>query len=427
MRIALLANASNNHTVRWAKFFASQGHQTLLLSDTPASLAIAGVKVVSPKMDLATRFVAFKLTGSEYANNRFKYRAYTKPMEEFRPEVVVAMEALSYGPVLPHWEGSPRVLVPWGSDVLVWARKGGEARGLVEGAIAAADCLTANAPGMEADLFAGLDARPAAIDLFAWGCDTNIFSRGDGSARTDARRALGLPLEPRIVLSPRNATNHLGAGMIVESWLVAKQTGHLGGDLLVVLRGSAGQDEWDALQRHAARLGDSASIRFVGDYADASRMAYFMRASDAFVSFPETDFFAVTIMEGMARSEERRSWRRCRRTGVRWRRSRSSATRSGRSWRTRARCPAWSGRSSAGRGSGRGGTEQSGSSTRRGRCGWGTSGGTRGGWRTCSRRRGAPLRRGGGSPRPGGPTCGSRGRAGPAGSWPCGRRSRFRP
>lgn len=300
MKIALLANATNNHTVRWAKYLASAGHQTLILSDTPASLAIAGVKVATPKMDLATRFVAFKLIDSEFGNNRFKYRAYMRPMEEFRPDIVVAMEALSYGPVLAHWDGTPRVLMPWGSDILVWARKASAARELVEQAISAADCLTANAPGMETELFAGLKSRPASMKLFAWGCDTNIFSRGDGAARTDARRALSLPLDARIVLSPRNATNHLGAGMIVESWMVARRTSLPPTDLLVLLRGSAPEPEWNALQQHAARLGDASSIRFVADYADASRMAYHFRASDAFISFPETDFFAVSIMEGMA-------------------------------------------------------------------------------------------------------------------------------
>ena len=221
-------------------------------------------------------------------------------MEEFGPDIVVAMEALSYGPVLSHWEGTPRVLMPWGSDILVWARKAAAARELVEQAIAAADCLTANAPGMETELFQGLRARPASMNLFAWGCDTNIFSRGDASARTDARRALSLPLDARIVLSPRNATNHLGAGMIVESWHVARKTGHVGKDILLVLRGSAPEHEWNALQQHSSRLGEAGAIRFVGDYADSSRMAYYFRASDAFVSFPETDFFAVTIMEGMA-------------------------------------------------------------------------------------------------------------------------------
>lgn len=294
MKIAILASAANNHTVRWAEFLARCAHEVLLLSDTSPKAPIRGVRVEHPEMSIATKILAYKITDHRVGNNRFKHRAYVPRILSFQPHFVIAMEALGYGPILPHIEAIPRVLMPWGSDMLVWPQQDATVRALVESAVSAADALTANAPGMEQSLFANIDARPACMKLFPWGCDTRTFCMGD---RAEARASLNIDPRARLVLSPRNATEHLGAHFIVNGWRRFTNARKPDGAQMIVLRGSAPSDEWAAVRA----LGqDQPAIRFVDEYLTPSQMATYYRAADAFISFPATDLFAVSLMEGMA-------------------------------------------------------------------------------------------------------------------------------
>jgi glycosyltransferase involved in cell wall biosynthesis len=66
---------------------------------------------------------------------------------------------------------------------------------------------------------------------------------------------------------------------------------------MIVLRGSASSDEWAKVRALGA---DQPSIRFVDEYLTPTEMVSYYRAADAFISFPATDLFAVSLMEGMA-------------------------------------------------------------------------------------------------------------------------------
>jgi len=294
LKIAILASAANNHTVRWAEFLARCAHEVLLLSDTSPRAPIRGVRVEHPEMSIATKILAYKITDHRVGNNRFKHRAYVPRILAFQPNFVIAMEALGYGPIIPHVENIPRVLMPWGSDMLVWPKDDPTLRELVESAVAAADALTANAPGMEQSLFEFIEARPSCMKLFPWGCDTRMFCTGD---RAEARAALNIEPTSRIVLSPRNATEHLGAHFIVEGWRQFINSRRSEGAGMIMLRGSAPSDAWAQVRALGA---EEPSIRFVDEYLTPAQMVTYYRAADAFISFPATDLFAVSLMEGMA-------------------------------------------------------------------------------------------------------------------------------
>lgn len=300
MRVALLATAENNHAARWAEFLARRGHEVLLLSDRPARRPLEGVRVECPRMGLFTKIVAFKLNDPQWGNNRFKYRAYLPHITRFRPDVVHAMEALGYGPILAHVKGAARVLTPWGTDVMDWPKRSPVARSLAESAIAAAHRITTNAPGLETELLEGFRVEPRRIHLFSWGIDLSVFRPAEGRARVETRAHLNVSAGARMLLSPRNAKPYWGVPLLVRGWLEWKRKRPALDAVLVVIRGSATDAEWADVGAIVAESPVAGTVRAVHRYLTPEEMAEVYAASDAFVSMPETDLLAMSVLEGMA-------------------------------------------------------------------------------------------------------------------------------
>lgn len=290
MKVAMLGHASNGHARRWARVFAEAGHDVHLLTERAPREPLAGVRVELVEPGLIENIRVFRLDGGPLAWNRHKHRTFAPRIARIAPDLVFAHEALGYGVVLPHVRGAAKVLMPWGSDVLVAPHDSPEARALVREALLAADVVTGNAPGLEDHLRTSLDAAAARMDLFAWGVDLSVFHP---EATRDAARieqACGTGALP-FLFAPRRFTRALGAEAMLDAWDAA---GLAEAAQLIVLGGG------EADPACLARARKTAGVVAIGRRLDAASMQVLYRKCCAAVSVPQSDFLALSVQEATA-------------------------------------------------------------------------------------------------------------------------------
>ncbi|MDK2973314.1 MAG: L-malate glycosyltransferase [Candidatus Sumerlaeota bacterium] len=294
MRIALLANAANRHTHRWATWLAARGHDVRVFSDeTPgAALEYGAVRVVPPEWSMLRLAYTFKIGASPYANNREKWHAYKRALRAWKPDVLHAHEALAYGPMLPHFPEFPRVLTPWGGDMASLGGSDAERAKLVLAACGAADVIATNAPGFEESWAAASGVEIECFHLFSWGVDLETFKRSDAQESKALLEKVAPSLNSGFVFSPRSAQRHYGIEAICEGWKRAET-----GLPLLVLRGGAREEEWRAVRE---RVGSDERVVLAEHVFSPREMALLYGASSAVLSVPERDLLSMTALEALA-------------------------------------------------------------------------------------------------------------------------------
>jgi glycosyltransferase involved in cell wall biosynthesis len=299
MKIGFLGSAAKIHFYRWSRWLAEHGHEVVLFSDVapPPEWEYGNVRLRQPEWNLWRNLLVFKLKGGPYANNREKWRAYRRVIDEERPDILHAHEALAYGPTLAHFPEYRRVLTPWGPDIELLDRSDGdpEARDLVRTACASADLITTNAPGLE-DHWARLTAQPSdKFRLFSWGVDLTIFHPQSREKQRALRERLRLPLDQPLIVSPRLAKPYYNIDTIMKAWAGATAAGQV----MVILRAGADDESWTALLALHREL-RTPSLHMVDELLNQQEMATLYSTCDAMVMVPKTDLVAASLVEGMA-------------------------------------------------------------------------------------------------------------------------------
>jgi len=131
------------------------------------------------------------------------------------------------------------------------------------------------------------------VDVNYWGCDLRRFTPG---SRVDARRRLSLPVDARIVLSPRAIQPLYNLHQIVESFPGVL---HHWPDALLVVIGRTDPEYEAEVTRRIGELGIGAQVRFCGLQKESQLPDYY-RASDVVVSMAGSEGFPNTLLEVMA-------------------------------------------------------------------------------------------------------------------------------
>lgn len=283
LRLVFVAHPNSIHVRRWTAWFARAGHQVTILDPTgvPPDAGLDGVAVRGVR--------ANRLPG--WLGRRAAMR---RALHELRPDVVHAHYLGRFG-----WSAAltgvrPLVVTPWGSDLLQ-VRRGQLRTRLWNGfALRRADLVTVSSEGMRrAAVAAG--ARPDRVRLVHHGVETARFTPGPPDPTVGARLA---PNGGPVILSPRTVRplyRHdviLAAVALVADSLPAAPT-------LVLSALGADPTTLDALrqQAEALRIGDRMRILDAVAHADLPDL---YRLADVVVSVPETDSFAVTLLEAMS-------------------------------------------------------------------------------------------------------------------------------
>lgn len=132
------------------------------------------------------------------------------------------------------------------------------------------------------------------VEVFDWGPDEEIFRPG---GRAEARAALGLPEEGRIVFSPRAMQPLYRIAEIAEAFALA-HAGDAGARLLLAtFRAQPGY--LDKVRRRCAELGLGGRVIFLPPQTPEG-MAACYRAADLCVSYPSSDGLPQSFLEAAA-------------------------------------------------------------------------------------------------------------------------------
>ncbi|HEY9899019.1 MAG TPA: glycosyltransferase [Pantanalinema sp.] len=134
-RLVLLADASNVHTVKWAREFAARAWDVHVLSLLPAE--IPGVEVHHLRPSMAGKVGYLSVVGAVRALVR-----------RLRPDLLHAHYATSYGLLGALASHRPFVISVWGSDVYAFPAKSPVHRALLSWNLRQADAVTSSSHAM---------------------------------------------------------------------------------------------------------------------------------------------------------------------------------------------------------------------------------------------------------------------------------------
>lgn len=171
-----------------------------------------------------------------------------------------------------------------------------------EQVVAEADALVASTAEESDDLVALYDADPERVHVVAPGVDLELFAPGGPDGRSEARRALGLPLDRRVVLFAGRVQPLKAPDVLVRALgVLAQRAGDgRGVPLLVVLGGPSGRPtavrELEAL---AATTGLADHVLFRPPVPRAE-LARWYRAADVVAMPSRSESFGLVAVEAQA-------------------------------------------------------------------------------------------------------------------------------
>lgn len=304
MKICYLSDALNPHTHRWASLFASFGHEVLLLSDFAPHTQppeLRNVKIVAPEWRTWEKILAFKLYPPPFGNNRWKYLPYRRALGSFKPDLIHGMEALFNGYTTARLLGDggpPRILMPWGNDIIHDPFQSERARQLVTFALNNVERIVGNFPEMPEHLQKNFGVPPEKVTAFPWGVNLKVFCRQEDDDNEKLRAELGIPPKAQIILSPRNFAPYWGIETIVQSIPhIVKENRNV---YFIFMTGSSDRQFLEQQQLWLKWRKCSHHVHIIERRLQAEEVAAMFNLADVFVSAPETDFLAQSVLEGMA-------------------------------------------------------------------------------------------------------------------------------
>jgi glycosyltransferase involved in cell wall biosynthesis len=291
MRICYLASAKSIHVKRWAQYFAQRGHEVHVISLMPSDAANIKIHVLE-KSKVRIKILSYAL------DSVLMFLKIRKLLREINPDIVHAHYVWDYGISGALIGFHPFVISVWGSDVLVVPKRSPVYRLIIASSLRRADMITTTAMYMGSYLEDEFDLPREKIIRIPWGVDLNIFRRGYKDEVKALKKELNIPKGAPVVISNRNMIPLYNIESIVEAAynVILKHPE----TVFIILRGYGHSTFEEKMEMKAEALGIAQNIRFIPDLLTPEEMTVFLNAADIFVSLPETDQFASSIMEGMA-------------------------------------------------------------------------------------------------------------------------------
>lgn len=283
LRLTFIAHPNSIHTRRWAAWFARAGNEVTILD--PVGVA------PEPGLEGVT---VWSVDTGELPGWLGRRAAMRRALGELRPDVVHAHYLARFG-----WSAAiagvrPLVVTPWGSDLLQVRRGQLRTRLWNRFTLRRADLVTVSSEGMRAAAMAA-GARSNHVRLVHHGVETRRFTPGPPDPAFVARVT---PDAGPVILSPRTIRPLYRHDVVLEAVAtVAARSANR--PTLVLSALGADPSTLEALRQRAGSLGIPDRLRIL-DAVAPEDLPDLYRLADVVVSVPETDSFAVTLLEAMA-------------------------------------------------------------------------------------------------------------------------------
>ncbi len=285
-RVLILADSSSNHTKRWVKATAERGHTVALFSlNTKGAEFYKDIDGVT----LYSHNIFGKLKDTK-TNGTFEKLNYLKPIfalkrcvREFKPDVVHAHYATSYG-LLGVLSGfHPLIISLWGSDAYLFPKVSIVHRKLLEFNFSKADCILSTSHCMAREVSSYTNKK---ITVTPFGVDEKRFKplskKGNGGGF--------------IIGIVKELVSVNGIDTLIEAFsLVVKANPHMELQLRIAGDGV----ERLKFEKMAESAGMKEKICFLGKIPN-NEVPEFLSGIDAYVSLSRSESFGVAILEAMS-------------------------------------------------------------------------------------------------------------------------------
>lgn len=284
-KVLFLSDGSSIHTKRWVNSLAEKGARIYLFSLKPVN------KDDYPDHDFT--FTDFDLQKRAGGFSKLGYLKVLpelkKVIREFKPDIMHAHFATSYG-LLGALSGfHPFVLSVWGSDVFDFPKKSSLHRKVLEYNLKKADKILSTSNVMEVETKNYTDKE---IEVTPFGINTELFKP------ENADRTASTPFsESDIVVGTiKLLEDKYGINYLIEAFsMVAKKHPELPLRLLIVGDGS----ERKNLEALTEKLEIKDKVYFAG-MADYSKVPYFNNILDVYAALSNYESFGVAVIEAQS-------------------------------------------------------------------------------------------------------------------------------
>lgn len=283
IKILFLADADSSHTMKWATGLHDRG------------LSIAVFSLRKSTSGWNENYPAIKIYDADaYAKQKFgqtdaskiSYLKFTDAVKnciaEFRPDIVHAHYATSYGLLGVRAKFHPLVISAWGSDVFDFPERSILHRYVVKRNLRKADLVFSTSEVMKKQI-QRLGRKD--VEVTPFGVDLKVF-------RPDPHRMFG---DAKVVGTIKTLEQHYGIDLLIQSFAMVKAKYEK--PLKLVICGDGSQRK--ALEQLARMCGCKDDIIFTGAVPQAEVPKY-LQAFDVFANLSRRESFGVSILEAMA-------------------------------------------------------------------------------------------------------------------------------
>jgi glycosyltransferase involved in cell wall biosynthesis len=135
------------------------------------------------------------------------------------PRLVFGHEVMAYGFAVARCAGVPRILFPWGADIMTTAEVSPWHFRLVRYALNSADLIVPSSTVAARHLCSRFGIDPSRVKAISWGADLGAFRRLDGVERRSVCAELQIDADQQIVMSVRRFLPLYNCGTVITSFL----------------------------------------------------------------------------------------------------------------------------------------------------------------------------------------------------------------
>lgn len=282
-RILFLADADSSHTMKWAIGLHQRG---MIIAIFSLRKSVSGWNTDFPGIRIFDADAFAKEKFSQSDSSKISYLKFTDAVKgiiaEFKPDIVHAHYATSYGLLGVKTKFHPLVISAWGSDVFEFPEKSILHRYVVKRNLRKADLVFSTSEVMKKQI-AKLGRKDAVVTPF--GADLNVY-------KPNPHRMYGAA---KVVGTIKTLEQHYGIDLLIQSFAAARAKYQ--GELKLVICGDGSQR--DALEQLAGLCGCKDDIVFTGAIPQHEVPKY-LNAFDVFVNLSRRESFGVSVIEAMA-------------------------------------------------------------------------------------------------------------------------------
>ncbi len=282
MKLFFLAPANSIHTKRWVIALAERGYIIYLFSliDTDDWY----------KMYPNITVYSCGINEASYLISKVKYlsvvNAIRRKVKEFKPDILHAHYASSYGLLGSLVGFHPYIISVWGSDVYEFPRSNAIFKRIIEYNFKCADYILSTSSVMAKETKKYTDKE---IYVTPFGVDTNLFCRTLSSCKSESELVIGNVK----TLSPK-----YGIDILIRAFKLIRERNATINPVLVIVGDGPNKNDYVKL---AADLGLKDKVKFIGKVPNKLLPEYYNSFYvSVSVSVSDSESFGVVAVEAMA-------------------------------------------------------------------------------------------------------------------------------